>query len=366
MTASTIPVTVLTGFLGAGKTTLLNRILSERHGQRIAIIENEFGPVSVDNQLLVTDVAEQIIEMNNGCICCTVRGDLIRILRKLHLERQTGTLAFDRVVIETTGLADPGPVTQSFFTDSSVARAYLLDGVITVVDAKHGHATLDQHLEAQRQVGFADRILISKSDMVSAGDVASLRSRLIQMNPRAPILSAHMGQVPLSDIWDLHGFNLSAILEIDPEFLSIEHAQAEAYSTGLASPHPPATDHNRNEVRESVPHEPADARERHSHHDDAIKAFVYRSDRPFNPRRLQAYLDDLSQRHGQDMLRYKGVLYLAGEKRRGILQGVHAVIGLGFGRGWAVDEIPASTMVFIGRNLPQGAFAQGLAACLAQ
>jgi G3E family GTPase len=162
------------------------------------------------------------------------------------------------------------------------------------------------------------------------------------------------------------GFNLSAILEIAPEFLSSEHAQAEAHSTDLARSQPPATDHNANQVRESDHHESADARERHSHHDDAIKAFVYRSDRPFNPMRLQAYLDDLSQRHGQDMLRYKGVLYLAGEKRRGILQGVHAVIGLGFGRGWAVDEIPASTMVCIGRDLPQGAFAQGLAACLAQ
>jgi G3E family GTPase len=341
MTAATIPVTVLTGFLGAGKTTLLNRILREPHGQRIAVIENEFGPASVDHELLITDTAEQIIEMTNGCICCTVRGDLIRILRKLHLERQTGALAFDRVVIETTGLADPGPVAQSFFTDSFVARSYLLDGVITIVDAKHGHETLDHHPEAQRQVGFADRMLLSKSDLVSPEDVASLRSRLINMNPRAAILETHMGQVPLTDIFDLRGFNLSAILEIDPDFLSEDHSDGD-------------------------PHKPGDDREPHPPHDDAIKAFVYRSDQPFNPIQLRAYLETLAQRYGQNMLRYKGVLYVAGEKRRAILQGVHAVIGLGFGRGWAVDERPASTMVFIGRDLPQAAFLQGLAACLAQ
>ena len=201
MTASMIPVTILTGFLGAGKTTLLNRILREPHGLRIAIIENEFGPASIDNQLLVTDAAEQIIEMNNGCICCTVRGDLIRILRKLHLERKTGAIAFDRVAIETTGLADPGPVTQSFFTDSFVARSFLLDGVITIVDAKHGHETLDHHLEAQRQVGFADRILLSKSDLVSTEDAASLRSRLIQINPRATFLIATWGRFRWLKSW---------------------------------------------------------------------------------------------------------------------------------------------------------------------
>jgi G3E family GTPase len=273
MTASTIPVTILSGFLGAGKTTLLNRILREPHGQRIAVIENEFGPASVDNQLLITDTAEQIIEMNNGCICCTVRVDLIRILRKLHLERQTGEIAFDRVVIETTGLADPGPVTQSFFTDSFVARSYLLDGVITIVDAKHGHETLDHYPEAQRQVGFADRILLSKSDLVSLEDVASLRSRLIQMNPRAPIQVAHMGQVPLAHIFDLRGFNMCAILEIDPDFLSGDHSEG---------------DH----------HKRAGTRKPHLQHDDAIKAFVYQSDRPFNPIRLRAYLDQLAQRYG--------------------------------------------------------------------
>lgn len=339
MPAATIPVTVLTGFLGAGKTTLLNRILREPHGQRIAVIENEFGPVGVDNQLLVTETVEQIIEMNNGCICCSVRGDLIRILRKLHLEREQGAMAFDRVVIETTGLADPGPVTQSFFKDPYVARSYLLDAVITIVDAKHGHETLDHYPEAQRQVGFADRMLLSKSDLASTEEVASLRARLIRMNPRAAIREAHMGQVSLADLFDLRGFNLSAILEIDPDFLSGERCEDDHHErAGGRKPHPP--------------------------HHDAIQAFVYESNRPFDPIQLRARLENLAERYGPDMLRYKGVLYVVGENRRAILQGVHAVIGLGFGRRWAVEETPASTMVFIGRDLPQDAFRQGLAACL--
>jgi G3E family GTPase len=249
-------------------------------------------------------------------------------------------MAFDRVVIETTGLADPGPVTQSFFTDPLVARCYLLDAVITIVDAKHGHETLDQHPEAQRQVGFADRMLLSKSDLVSTEEVTSLRARLIRMNPRAAIREAHMGQVPLAEIFDLRGFNLSAILEIDPGFLSGDH-------------------------QEHDPHEPAVDLKPHAHDDD-IRAFVYQSDRPFNPIQLRATLDALAERYGPNMLRYKGVLYVAGERRRAILQGVHAVIGLGFGRRWATDETPMSTMVFIGRDLPQGAFRQGLAACLVQ
>ncbi len=224
--AKLVPVTVLTGFLGAGQTTLLNRILSEQHGHRIAVIENEFGPEGIDNELLVTDTNEQIVEMNNGCICCTVRGDLVRILADLKRKREAKELDFERVIIETTGMANPGPVTQTFFIEDDIASYYLLDSVITIVDAKHGHDTLDKQEEAQNQVGFADRILMSKTDLVDAGEQASLRERLVHINPRAPITPVNFGQVPLKDVLDLRGFNLNAILEIDPEFLAAEHPDA--------------------------------------------------------------------------------------------------------------------------------------------
>ena len=224
--AAQVPVTVLTGFLGAGKTTLLNRILTEQHGHKIAVIENEFGPEGIDSELLVSDPGEQIVEMNNGCICCTVRGDLVRILNELKTKRQAGTIAFERVIIETTGMANPGPVTQTFFMDDTVSSYYLLDAVITVVDAKHGHDTLDQQPEAQNQVGFADRILMSKVDLVSSAEAQSLKDRLVQMNPRAPIKHVNFGDVPIKDVLDLRGFNLNAILEIDPEFLAGEHPDA--------------------------------------------------------------------------------------------------------------------------------------------
>ncbi len=226
MNEPNVPVTVLTGFLGAGKTTLLNRILRERHGHRIAVIENEFGPEGVDNDLLVADTEEQIVEMNNGCVCCTVRGDLVRILSELKDKRSRGELNFERVIIETTGMANPGPVTQTFFMEDDIASYYLLDAVVTVVDAKHGHATLDAQPEAQNQVGFADRILLTKTDLVTAEEVESLHERLLRMNPRAPIRHVHMGEVPLSEVLDLRGFNLNAILEIDPQFLAADHPDA--------------------------------------------------------------------------------------------------------------------------------------------
>lgn len=348
---SQVPVTVLTGFLGAGKTTLLNRILSEQHGRKFAVIENEFGPEGVDNELLVTDTAEQIVEMNNGCICCTVRGDLARILGELKTKREAGEVNFERVIIETTGIANPGPVTQTFFVDDDVASYYLLDAVITVVDAKHGHRTLDAQPEAQNQVGFADRILLSKTDLATAEETRSLRERLVRMNPRAPIKPVNFGDVALNDVLDVRGFNLNAILDIDPDFLAGEHPHAKT-PQGQAHDHAHGHDHNHHD---------------HAHdHDDAIKAFVFQSDRPFSPAKFEEYMGALTQVYGPDMLRYKGVLFMDGTNRRMIFQGVHMLMGADVGRPWGKDEKPATKIVFIGRNLPQEAILKGLQACHAR
>ncbi|OGA97047.1 MAG: cobalamin biosynthesis protein CobW, partial [Burkholderiales bacterium RIFCSPHIGHO2_12_63_9] len=219
---SLIPATILTGFLGSGKTTLLKRLLSEAHGQKIAVIENEFGEENIDNDILVADTQEQIIQMSNGCICCTIREDLRETLQLLAAKRRKGLLDFDRVVIETTGLADPGPVAQTFFMDEEIAETYLIDSIITLVDARHAQQQLDDRQEARRQVGFADQIFLSKTDLVSADDVDALTHRLKHMNPRAPIKAVHFGEVPLSEVLDLRGFNLNTKLDIDPDFLKDE------------------------------------------------------------------------------------------------------------------------------------------------
>lgn len=217
-----IPATILTGFLGSGKTTLLKRILTEAHGQKIAVIENEFGEENIDSDILVTESKEQIVQMSNGCVCCTIREDLREALQLLAAKKRQGLLDFDRVVIETTGLADPGPVAQTFFMDDEIAESYLLDSILTLVDAKHAPQQLNDRQEARRQVGFADQIFISKSELVSAEETDALIHRLKHMNPRAPQQKAHFGDVPLKDIFDLRGFNLNAKLDIDPDFLKEE------------------------------------------------------------------------------------------------------------------------------------------------
>jgi len=320
-----VPVTILTGFLGSGKTTLLNRILKEDHGERIAVIENEFGEVGVDNDIIESG-NEQIVEMNNGCICCTVRGDLIRILGSLKDKRDQGALKFDRVVIETTGMADPGPVAQTFFTDEEIGNYYLLDSIITLVDAKHAPKQLDEFHEAQEQVGFADRILLSKTDLTAEDETDLLVKRLKKMNPRAPIKKVHFGEAPLREVLDIRGFNLNAILQIDPEFLT--------------------------DIQ-------------HGHHDE-VESFVFRSDKPFDGQKLEQFLSGMIQVYGPDLLRYKGVLWMKGNPRRVVFQGVHMMMGGDLGKPWGKGEKKGSVMVFIGKQLPKDIFIAGMEQCLAK
>ena len=281
---------------------------------------------------------------------------------RLHLVDPRGrnvSVNGDRVVIETTGMADPGPVAQTFFMDDDIASYYLLDAVLTVVDAKHGHDTLDKQPEAQNQVGFADRILLTKTDLVSDDETASLKERLVQMNPRAPIKAVNFGQVPIKDVLDLRGFNLNAILEIDPAFLAGEHP--DAVKARKEEDH----DHGHDDHGHHHDHD-HDHDHHHHHHDDAIKAFVFQSSRPFDPAKLEEYMGALTQVYGQDMLRYKGVLFMNGTNRRMIFQGVHMLMGADVGRPWGKDEKPSTKIVFIGRNLPKEAILKGLEACLAR
>ncbi|WP_374585379.1 GTP-binding protein [Pseudoduganella sp.] len=347
-----IPTTILTGFLGAGKTTLLNRILREEHGMKIAVIENEFGQENIDNEILVQESREQIVEMNNGCICCTVRGDLIIGLSELAKRRAAGEIQFDRVVIETTGLANPGPVAQTFFVDDEVGANYLLDAVVTVVDARHAMQQLDQHEEAQRQVGFADKILLSKTDLVDAAAVEALTARLKRINPRAPISRSDFGKAPLSEVLDLRGFNLNEKLEIDPDFLAEEEHVHDEHC---------GHDH---EHGEHCSHEHHHHDHHHAHHTDDIAAFVFKSERPFDPAKLDEFLGGLVDVYGPRMLRYKGVLLMQGAERKVVFQGVHQLMGSDLGAKWGENETRASKMVFIGKNLPKDIFITGLEQCL--
>lgn len=346
-----IPVTILTGFLGSGKTTLLKRVLTEGHGQKIAVIENEFGEENIDNDILVSDTEEQIIQMSNGCICCTIREDLRVTLQLLAAKRRKGLLDFERVVIETTGLADPGPVAQTFFMDDEIAETFLLDSILTLVDAKHAPTQLNDRQEARRQVGFADQIFISKSDLVTPQELDALQHRLKHMNPRAPQMAVHFGEVTLAQVFDLRGFNLNAKLDIDPDFL-----QDNAHDH-----HDHGHDHHDHDHGEHCDHPSHQGGHgHHHHHDDDVKSFVFRSDKAFDPAKLEDFLGAIVNVYGPRMLRYKGVLNMKGTERKVIFQGVHQLMGSDLGPLWADGEVRVSKMVFIGIDLPQDILLQGL------
>ena len=370
-----IPVSILTGFLGSGKTTLLKRVLSESHGMKIAVIENEFGEENIDTDILRTESTEQILQMSNGCICCTIREDLREALQLLAAKRRQGLVEFDRIVIETTGLADPGPVAQTFFMDDEIAETYLIDSILTLVDAKHANQQLDDRQEARRQVGFADQIFLSKTDLVTEGEKEALIHRLKHMNPRAPIQAVHFGDVPLSQVFDLRGFNLNAKLDIDPDFLKEDdHGHDHGDHSHCDHDHGHC-DHDHGHESHAHAHDGHDCghdhehgahckHPHHHHHDDDVKSFVYRADKAFDPAKLEDFLGAIVNIYGPKMLRYKGVLNMKGTSRKVIFQGVHQLMGSDLGPEWAADEKPQSKMVFIGIDLPQDILRQGLDQCL--
>jgi G3E family GTPase len=334
------PVTVLTGYLGAGKTTLLNRILSEEHGKKYAVIVNEFGEIGIDNDLVV-GADEEVFEMNNGCVCCTVRGDLIRVVQGL-MKRKGG---FDGIVIETTGLADPGPVAQTFFVDAEVREKAKLDSVTTVVDAKHIHLRLDDSREAREQIAFADQIVLNKTDLVGEAELAAIEARLRRLNPLAPIHRAQRSNVPLEAILGRGGFDLDRILELEPEFLNPAHGE-------------PGHVHDDDCDDDDHDHH------HHDHtHDDDIKGVALRLDRPVDPNKVTTWLNDLLARQGPDILRAKGILDVKGEDRRLVFQAVHMILEGDFQREWKSGEDRSSRMVFIGRNLDEALLRTGFQAC---
>jgi G3E family GTPase len=343
-TAHRTPVTVLTGYLGAGKTTLLNRILTEDHGKRYAVIVNEFGEIGIDNDLIV-GADEEVFEMNNGCVCCTVRGDLIRVLQGLA-KRKGG---FDAVVIETTGLADPGPVAQTFFVDEDVKARTVLDSVTTVVDAKHVLARLDDSREAREQIAFADQIVLNKTDLVSEDELARVEARIRRLNPLAPIHRAERSNVPLSAILGRGGFDLDRILDLEPEFLNPPHGEA-------GHVHDEDCEHD---------HDHAGHDHYDHQHDDDIKGVALTFDAPLNADAVSRWLSELLAAQGPDILRAKGILSISREDRRLVFQAVHMILEGDLQRPWRADETRTSRMVFIGRNLDEAKLRAGFEACAA-
>ena len=355
-----VPVTILTGFLGAGKTTLLNHILTEKHGYRIAIIENEFGEVDVDSDLVMAS-DEEIFQIVNGCICCTVdvRNDLVQTLQKL-LERPE---LFDHILVETSGLADPAPVAATFFMDNEVAKKVVLDGVVTLVDALHIQPHLDDPALAEHdnqavtQIVVADRVLLNKADLVSTATLADIEGRIRSLNSSAPILRSVQAKVDLSQILGLQSYASDALAMTDPDFLAHDHAHDHEHVCDEHCEH--GHDHEHGHAHEAHAHATS-----HSH-DPSVGSVSFVFDRPFDTARLMQSLNDLLAAHGDDVYRVKGILQAQGDDRRHVLQGVHRILELKPSLPWW-DEVPTSKLVFIGRRLQRDALLARLQACLAE
>ncbi|MCC0002804.1 MAG: GTP-binding protein [Methylobacteriaceae bacterium] len=352
-----IPVTVLTGYLGAGKTTLLNRILSEPHGKKYAVIVNEFGEIGIDNDLVV-GADEEVFEMNNGCICCTVRGDLIRILEGLM--RRKGK--FDAIIVETTGLADPAPVAQTFFVDQDVQDAAKLDAVVTVADAKWLSARLKDAPEAKNQIAFADVIIINKTDLVSADELREVEARIRGINPYAKLHRSVKANVPLDAVLGKNAFDLDRILEIEPAFLEAEdhdhHHHDHDHECGPDCGH----DHHHHHGHDHHHHDHGGLK---VVHDEQMQSLALTIDGDVDPNKFMPWVNDLVQREGPSILRSKGILALKGEDKRFVFQGVHMILDGDLQRDWRPDEKRISRIVFIGRNLKEDEIREGFLRCAA-
>jgi G3E family GTPase len=344
VTSEKVPVTVLTGYLGAGKTTLLNRILSEPHGKKYAVIVNEFGEIGIDNDLVV-GADEEVFEMNNGCICCTVRGDLVRILDGLM--RRKGK--FDAVIVETTGLADPAPVAQTFFVDENVGRKTRLDAVVTVADAKWLSERLKDAPEAKNQIAFADVILINKTDLVSADELRDVEGRIRAINPYAKLHRTERAQIPLAEVLDRNAFDLDRILNIEPEFLEAEEDHDHHHD------HEHGHHHHHEHSHKGIKH----------YHDEDMQSVSLRTEKPLDPDKFFPWVQNLVQTEGPSILRSKGILSFKDDDDRFVFQGVHMILDGDHQRPWTKGEKRDSRIVFIGRNLPEDKIRQGFESCIA-
>jgi G3E family GTPase len=343
-----IPVTVLTGYLGAGKTTLLNRILSEPHGKKYAVIVNEFGEIGIDNDLVV-GADEEVFEMNNGCICCTVRGDLVRILDGLM--RRKGK--FDAIIVETTGLADPAPVAQTFFVDENVGKRTKLDAVVTVADAKWLQERLKDAPEAKNQIAFADVILLNKTDLVSRDELEEVEARIRGINPYARVHKTERAKIALNEVLDRNAFDLDRILDIEPDFLESEdHDHGHEHDHGH---HHHDHDHDHKHSHGGLKH----------YHDEDMQSISLHTDKPLNPDKFFPWVQNLVQTEGPNILRCKGILSFKDDDRRFVFQGVHMILDGDHQRPWKDNEKRDSRIVFIGRNLPGKTITEGFEACVA-